>query len=199
MCGRLSAASSPDACGLQPLWTYLASTTNLAAILRAAFLMRNREIQPRRQNQVILLRARWRIRHINVRELILPPQPLADLRHGNRVKLSSILPGVRHVRKEIELLGDHRALPRLVHQFFAQRERDESVGYAVRDESRRNRGRSDLRPIGISFVSVVEASKKIYHGGVRLDRVVPETAAVHAAQIEVLQRIAHEVRAHESE
>jgi hypothetical protein len=34
--------------------------------------MCKRKIQPRRQNQIILLRARRRVRHIDVRELILP-------------------------------------------------------------------------------------------------------------------------------
>src|SRR5271154_1673688 len=180
-------------------WGYTREGTDRAAP-RLQFSMRKRKVQPGRKDHIIIFRAHWRVGDIDVTELILPAQPLADLRDRAEVKLSSIPAGIAagHVRVEIQLLHDHRALPGLVHQFFTQRKRGESARYTIRDEGWRNRRGRDLRSIRISFVGVVNTGEKIQRGAARLDRVVAQSAAVYAEQIQVLQRVAREVSAYKA-
>src|SRR5208283_2906258 len=86
-----------------------------------------------------------------------------------------------------------------MHPLFAESERGEFIGYAVRGKSRWNGGSYNRRAVRISFMRIVNAGEKIQRGVVGLNGMVTETAAVDSAQIHVLQHIAHEVHAREGE
>src|ERR1700685_221363 len=51
----------------------------------AIVLVSERHIQPGSKNQIVLLCAFRRIRHVDIAELILPSKPLADFGHGPQV------------------------------------------------------------------------------------------------------------------
>ena len=64
-------------------------------------LVCKRHIQPSRENQIIFLFPRGRIAHVDIAELVLPSQPLADLGHGAEIKRAAILAGLTQVGIEI--------------------------------------------------------------------------------------------------
>src|SRR5580658_10076223 len=104
---------------------------------REMYSVSEREVDSSRQDQIVFLCGRRRVGNINIVELVLPAQPLADFRHRTEVELSTILAGIRarQIRIEIELLCDHRGLPSLLGKFFAQCQGGKFVGHAVRGKS----------------------------------------------------------------
>src|ERR1700674_1994614 len=123
-----------------------------------------RNIQPRSKYNVILLLARGRISHINVAELILPTQPLADFCHGAQVKCSAILPGVAQVRVEVQFLRHNSAGANLVRELFPQSKGGEFAG-----ERRSSHGAANRS--GIALPGIVNAAEQNERGLIAVDGV----------------------------
>src|ERR1700682_6052416 len=151
-----------------------------------------RNIQPRGKYNVILLLARGRISHINVAELILPTQPLADFCHGAQVKCSAILLGVAQVRIEVQFLRHNSAGAKLVRELFPQSKGGEFAGERKSNHCAANRS-------GIALPGIVNAAEQIECGFIALDGVKTQADSHDRAKIQSLQRIAHEITTHKCE
>ena len=116
-----------------------------------------------------------------------------------RLKIPPVLARLLQIGIEIEILRDDCALAQLLVQFLSQGQSGELIGLAVGDVRGRNGDGSVDRTVGIRFVRVVDAPQEVQGSVVRLDGVKAESTGVHAAQIQVLQRVAHEVRGSEGE
>src|SRR5208282_4673437 len=148
---------------------------------RSAALVAERNVQAGGDDDVVRLRSGRRIGNVNRSELILPAQPLADLRYCAEVEGRPIIARLLQVRVKIQVLRDVGALSQFVGQFIAQGERHVAIGYAVGNECRGSRDWNDLGAIRIRFVRIVDAGEQIQCGLIRLDGVETEAAAVNLA------------------
>ena len=78
------------------------------------------DIQSGGKNQVVVLGPGWRVRHVDVAELVLPTQPLADLGDAAKTYGHAVFARVLQIGKEIQVLRDDRALAHLVTELIPQ-------------------------------------------------------------------------------
>src|SRR5690242_3844331 len=143
--------------------------------------MRERNVEPGSQKQVILLLAGGWIGHVNIGKRVLPSQPFADLGHGAEIEGGAVLARIVEVGIEIKTLGEGRAARQFMHEFVAQ------------GGSRKIPGKRCVR-----FVRVVYAGEDVERGLVAFDQVKAEAAAEDGAQIERLQAVGLKIAANES-
>ena len=78
-----------------------------------------RNIQTGGEDHVVLFCAGRRIGHVDVAELILPAEPLADLSNCAEIEGPAILAGVLQIGIEIHVLRDHGSLADFLVYFLA--------------------------------------------------------------------------------
>ena len=98
--------------------------------------MRKGDVQAGGEDEIVVFSAYGRIRDVDVAKLILPSQPLVQLRHRPEVKGKAVLASLLQVGKQACTLGDHGALGQLLVEFLTQGEGGESVGVDVRTQIR---------------------------------------------------------------
>ena len=85
--------------GVSPVSTLLAGPGR-PALHDAKLLVRERNVQARRELQVIPFRSAWRIADIDIRERILPAQPLVELGDGAEIEVPRYCPRLTEVGVE---------------------------------------------------------------------------------------------------
>src|SRR3981081_2988381 len=89
----------------------------------AFLLVREREVQPGGQNDIVFLergRGGWRVCNVNIAERILPSQPLAQLGDAAEGEGHAILSGVAEVREEVQLLSKERRCAQVVAELLPE-------------------------------------------------------------------------------
>src|SRR6478672_5845810 len=80
-----------------------------------SLLRRERNVQSRGQQHIVLLRPHWWVGDVDISELVLPPEPLADLRHCTQAEREAVFtPVFLEIRVEVDVLGQYRALAQLL-------------------------------------------------------------------------------------
>jgi len=75
--------------------------------------MIERDVQPGGEDHVVVLGTGGRIRDVDVSELILPSEPLVELRDRVNSERESVLARLLQVREKTRPFGDHGAFPKL--------------------------------------------------------------------------------------
>src|SRR5262249_36786376 len=129
------------------------------------------------EDHVILSRQGRRVGDVNVGKCHLPSQDFVELGNRSEVKGSAVVTGAVEVGKEVELLVERGAFPKFVHQFFAERERDQIAVEQI-----------------IVFARVVQATEEIESRRIALDCVIAGAAAENRAKVQGLQFVGEEIR-----
>ena len=114
----------------------------------------------------------------------MPTQPGLQLGGGDGVELKAIIPGIADVRVQREFLAQRHTAIELGGKFFAQHDFSGLPGQAGR--------KCGIR--GKIFLFVVSAAEYIEYRVFGFDHVIPQAAAQHIPQVEILELVVFEIR-----
>ncbi len=145
-------------------------------------LVRERNVQTRCIQDVILLLARGRVAHIDVSESILPTEPLAELGHGTEIERRAIVTRTAEIGIKVGTLSERCTGTQFVHELFANRRRGEISAERV-----------------VVLTCVVHAPEQVQCRPIAFDCVEPETTPENRSQVQGLELVGLEIGADERE